>query len=130
MNYKDYGNTVAILGASNKPERFSNKAVKAFKEEGFKVFPVNPKEGKIEDLKCFKSLEEIKENIDIVSVYLKPEISIQKNLTQQITLKTPKLVILNPGTSSMNFNRQLQEAGLNFVMQCSIRGLGHSPEEY
>src|SRR6267378_3140059 len=52
-------NTVAIIGASNNRTKFGNKAVRAFLRQGYTVFPVNPKETKIEGLPTFRSVREV-----------------------------------------------------------------------
>ena len=36
--------TVAVIGASNDRRKYGNKAVRAYVESGYTVFPVNPKE--------------------------------------------------------------------------------------
>ncbi len=36
--------SVAIIGASANPEKFGNRAVLAFREKGYLVYPVNPRE--------------------------------------------------------------------------------------
>lgn len=48
--------SIAIIGASSDRSKFGNKAVRAYKRKGFKVFPINPKESKIEGLKCYRSV--------------------------------------------------------------------------
>ena len=40
--------TIAIIGASNDRSKFGNKAVRAFQQQGYQVFPVNPKEEAVE----------------------------------------------------------------------------------
>ena len=36
--------TVAVIGASNHRSKYGNKAVRAFVQQGYAVYPVNPKE--------------------------------------------------------------------------------------
>ena len=52
--------SVAILGASNNPERFSNKAFLLLKKNGYEVIPVSPKIQTIQDVLVFSDLELIK----------------------------------------------------------------------
>ena len=42
--------TVAIIGASSNPNKFGNKAVRAFLRQGYTVYPVNPNEPEVEGL--------------------------------------------------------------------------------
>lgn len=62
--------SVAIIGASNDRNKFGNKAVRAFKQQGFAVYPVNLTEKQIEGLPSFKSISDIPVRPDVVSVYL------------------------------------------------------------
>jgi len=65
-------NNVAILGASKKPERYSNRAQKSLVKNGYSVFPVAKKPGEILGVESVNSLTKISENIDTVTIYLRP----------------------------------------------------------
>ena len=68
-------NTIAVVGVSSKEERDSYKVMKFLIERGYKVFPVNPnEEGEyILGRKCFKSLSDINDDVDMVNVFRKKE---------------------------------------------------------
>ena len=57
---------IAVIGASADREKFGNKCVRAYVSKGYVVFPVNPKQDIIEELKCYKSILDISEDIDIL----------------------------------------------------------------
>ncbi|MEO7298372.1 MAG: CoA-binding protein, partial [Verrucomicrobiota bacterium] len=65
--------TVAVIGASNNRAKFGNKAVRAFQQTGYKVFPVNPAQTEIEGLPCFRTISDVSERPNLVSVYVGPE---------------------------------------------------------
>ena len=48
MAYRDH--QVAVLGASRKPQRYSNRAVRALAQHGYRVVPVNPAHAEVEGL--------------------------------------------------------------------------------
>ena len=48
--------TVAIIGASNDRRKFGNKAVRAYLQQGYTVYPVNPKWQEIEGVPAFKNI--------------------------------------------------------------------------
>jgi predicted CoA-binding protein len=50
--------TVAIIGASNDRRKYGNKAVRAYLQQGYSVYPVNPNELQIENLPVFKSIRD------------------------------------------------------------------------
>src|SRR5436305_4729068 len=66
--------TVAIIGASNDRNKFGNKAVRAFLQQGFTVYPVNPHESQIEGLRAFKSISDLPERPGMISIYLPPPV--------------------------------------------------------
>lgn len=65
--------TIAIVGCSDDPEKPSYQVAKYLKSKGYKIIPVNPKYSTVLDEKCFPSLSQIPEKIDIVDVFRKSE---------------------------------------------------------
>jgi len=51
--------TVAVIGASNDRNKYGNKALRAFVQHGYTVYPVNPNETEIEGLPAFKTISDI-----------------------------------------------------------------------
>jgi uncharacterized protein len=117
--------SVAIIGASNDRNKYGNKAVRAFRQQGYKVYPVNPNETEIEGLPVFKSIGEIPERPDMVSVYVPP--GILKNLLPEIAAKGCDELWLNPGAESDEVIAEAERLGLNVIQACSIVGVGVSP---
>lgn len=110
--------TVVVLGASNKEDRYSYKAMKLLQEHGHKVIPVHPKLVEIEGIKVRNDLLDVKESIDTVTVYLAPERS-AKIIDNIISLK-PKRIITNPGTESQEIDDACAEAGIEVVKACTL----------
>ncbi len=120
--------TIAIIGASNNRQKFGNKAVRAYKDENWKVFPVNKKEQEIEGLPVYKSISGIGEPIDRVSIYLPPEIGIR--VLDEVEAVQPGEVLFNPGTESEEIRTRAGELKLQFREVCSIVDIGRYPSEY
>ena len=117
--------SVAILGASADRSKFGNKAVRAFLQQGFTVYPVNPKEAEIEGVKCFRTISEIPVRLQMVSVYLLPSILLK--VLPEIAAKGCDELWLNPGTESDEILSEAERLSLNVVQACSIVGVGVSP---
>jgi predicted CoA-binding protein len=117
--------TVAIIGASNDRNKYGNKAVRAFKRQGFDVFPVNLREPTIEGLPAFKSVRELPVRPHRVSVYVHPEVLIQ--LLPDIARRGCDELWLNPGSESEAVLQQAEKLGLNVIQACSILAVGESP---
>jgi len=119
--------TVAIIGASNDRRKYGNKAVRAYLQQGYSVYPVNPKEATIEGLRVWKSIREVPVRPERVSVYLPPALVLK--LLPDIAAKGCDELWLNPGTESEAVLAEADRLGLNVVQACSILGVGVSPEK-
>ena len=96
--------SVAVLGASRDRRKYGNKAVRAYVESGYTVYPVNPKEETIEGLKAYPNLDAIQTPVDFVSLYVPPAVGLQ--MLPAIAAKKPREVWLNPGSESDLFLRE------------------------
>ena len=114
--------TIAILGASNDRRKFGNKAVRAFLQQGYEVFPVNPKEETIEGLRVFKSIGDVPVRPQMVSVYLPPAVLL--GVLPEIAARGCDELWLNPGTESDAVLAKAERLGLNTIQACSIVGVG------
>ena len=119
--------TVAIIGASNDRSKFGNKAVRAFLQQGYEVWPVNPKEETIEGLPAFKDIRDVPARPDKVSVYLPPAVLLK--VLPDITAKGCDELWLNPGTESDAVLAEAERLGLNVIQGCSIVGVGIAPSQ-
>ena len=63
--------TIAVVGLSADWFRPSYFAAKYMQEHGYRVIPVNPRYAEILGEKCYASLREVPEKIDIVDVFRK-----------------------------------------------------------
>lgn len=117
--------TIAILGASTDRAKFGNKAVRAFQQQGYEVFPVNPKEETVEGLRAFKSIAEVPVRPQMVSVYLPPPVLLK--VLPDIAAKGCDELWLNPGTESDAVLAEAERLKLKVVQACSIVGVGVSP---
>ncbi len=113
--------TVAILGASTNPEKYGNRALRAFAENGFGVYPVNPRAGAIEGFKSFPDITAVPVRPDVVSVYLPPALLMPE--LPRILEKGCDELWLNPGTDTPEVIARADELGLNLVVGCSLVGL-------
>lgn len=120
--------TVAVIGASNKRDKFSNKALRAYIKQGFRVFPVNPRGGEIEGLAVYKSVTDIPVELDRITVYLPPQLTF--DVLDDIAKKGAKELFLNPGTESDEVIEKAKSLGLDPILACSILDIGEMPGDY
>jgi predicted CoA-binding protein len=109
---------VAVLGASNKPERYSFQAVKLLAEKGHAVFPVHPALAAIDGMPAFKQLADIPVPIHTLTVYVGPERSTA--LAAAIRALRPQRVIFNPGAENPGLAQQLGADRIDVRNACTL----------
>ena len=110
--------TVVILGASNKPQRYAFKALQLLKRHGHRIIPVHPKLTEIEGIKVFNTLAQITESVDTLSLYIGAQRS--QSIIKDIVKLKPCRVIFNPGTESELLEQALQDAGISYEHDCTL----------
>jgi uncharacterized protein len=61
--------TWAVVGCSPDPARDSNRIARLLKSKGYRVIPVNPAEREILGERCYPSLREVPERVDVVDIF-------------------------------------------------------------
>jgi uncharacterized protein len=117
--------SVAVIGASNAPHKFGNKAVRAYRRQGWTVYPVNPTEKTIEGLAVYATLSDVPGPIDRISIYVPPSIGI--TLLDAIKAKGSAELFLNPGSESDELVERATALGLDPIQACSIVDIGERP---
>ena len=110
---------VVVLGASNKPDRVSNKAVRFLKRHGYTVIPIHPRLTAIEGFSVLSSLNEIQEDIHTLTIYVSPN-RIGPMIDSIIKLN-PERVVMNPGTESHELIDRLKENNIPYLAHCTLK---------
>jgi predicted CoA-binding protein len=118
--------TVAIVGASSDRAKFGNKAVRAYLQVGYTVFPIHPRQEEIEGLRAYPNLQAVPAPIDRVSMYVPPKIGV--TLLEEIARCRPKEFYLNPGSESPELVERARALGLEPIEACSILAVGMDPD--
>jgi predicted CoA-binding protein len=116
MNKKEQ--TITVLGASPKEERYSNKAVKLLLEHGYNVIPVNPAGLEVCGVQSVKSLEEIDVDVDVLTMYVN---SMRSSAIQdEIIALSPGRIIFNPGSENEQLADACRENGIEVEEACTL----------
>jgi uncharacterized protein len=113
---------IAVIGASNDRRKFGNKAVRAFRERGYTVLPINPNETEVEGLPAFASLRDVPGPVDMVSFYVPPDVGL--TVMPDVAAKGVRDVWLNPGSESAALIARARALGVEPIVACSLVGLG------
>jgi len=114
-----------VIGASSNPRKFGNRAVRAFRRQGYHVIPINPNEPVIEGLKAYRSVLDVPEPIDMATFYVPPHIG--ERVISEVAQKGIPEVWLNPGSESDELIRLARALKLEPIVACSIIGVGENP---
>ena len=112
------GSNVAVLGASQKEERYSFKAVRMLQEHGHKPIPVHPAGHTVDGVPGLKSLEDIDGLVDTLTMYVNARIS-DHELDSILVLK-PRRVIFNPGAENDDLAAKLEESKIQTIKACTL----------
>jgi len=110
--------TVVVLGASPKEERYSNKAVKKLLDHDHKVLPVHPKCAEIHGQKCYAHLDDIAEKVDTLTLYVGKDKSLK--LLNNILKMKPRRIIMNPGAENDELEKVAQAQDIEVVRGCTL----------
>ena len=109
---------VAILGASDKPDRYSNKAQRLLRQHGHTVVPVHPALKQIEGVDVVPDLSAITGSVDTLTMYVGPAIS--TGVSDKIVALKPGRVIFNPGTENPELQGKLDGADIPWEEACTL----------
>lgn len=110
---------IAMVGVSGNPTRASYRALVHMKSKGYTVYPVNPSYDEILGLKCYKSLLDIKEPVDIVDIFRRPE-TVVPLIGESLEIGA-KVFWMQIGVVNEEAARQAAEAGLEVVMDRCVK---------
>ena len=118
MTEKAGAETVAVLGASPKPDRYAYRAMQMLREYGHHAIPVNPAFPEILGEKCYASIADIPGKIDTATLYLgKPRSDL---LEAEILASKPRRIIFNPGAENAELAARAEESGIEVIEGCTL----------
>lgn len=110
--------TVAVLGASPKPDRYAFRAMKMLREFGHRAIPVNPAFPEILGETCYAKLSELPDRADTITIYLGKQRS--DPLIDEIIAAKPKRIIMNPGAENDQLADKATAAGIEPIYDCTL----------
>jgi uncharacterized protein len=105
--------TIALVGASPRPERPSNAVMRYLLEQGYRVIPVRPHRREVLGVACVASLGEIEEPVDLVDVFRRPEFC--PRVAEEAAAAGAKALWLQLGIVSPEARRIAEDAGMEYV---------------
>jgi predicted CoA-binding protein len=109
---------VVVVGASPKPERYSNQAVRSLVQHGHEVVPINPAASLIDGIPVLPRLEQIEGRVDTVTLYVSAKRS--SKLEDVIIRIHPDRVIFNPGAENPDLQAKLEANNIYTENACTL----------
>lgn len=119
--------SIAVVGASANPERFSGKIIPTLKRQGYQgaIYPINPGRSSIADLPCYPDLASVPEDVDCVVYALAAE-HIDGVLEQCRQKQVRLMVVASAGFAERgdDYGQQLQDRLVERAAEVGVRVLG------
>lgn len=115
--------TVAVMGASPKPERYSYRAIQRLLAHGHQVIPIARRSGNVDGLAFVPSLGSVSEPVDTVTMYVGAA-GQSATMIDEIIAARPRRVIFNPGAENPPIYPRLEQAGIAIEERCTLIMLG------
>ena len=106
-----------VIGASLKPERYSNIAIHRLVENNIDVVAIGLRKGVVAGVPIETEKKNFK-NIHTVTLYLNAKR--QKDYYNYIISLQPKRVIFNPGTENEEFYKILEDNQIDYEVACTL----------
>ena len=111
--------TVAVVGLSPEWHRPSHFAAKYLQEHGYRVIPVNPRTDKILGERCYASLLEIPERVDMVDVFRRSADVLP--IAQQAVQIKARCLWQQIGVVNLEADKLARASGLDSVMDRCVK---------
>lgn len=115
---------IAVIGASGDPSKLGYSTVKNIIDGGYrgKIYPINPKADEILGLKCYRSVQEIPDQVDVAVIVIPA-----KNVADAITALGEKgvagAIVISSGFAEIG-NNELQRELVAKAIENKVRILG------
>ena len=110
--------TIAIVGASSKPDRSSYGIMRKLQSVGYRVIPVNPRETEVLGEHAYPSLSDIPVPVDIVDVFRRSEDT--PPIADEAVKIGAKVLWLQSGIENEDAAARAKAGGLTVVMDSCL----------
>ncbi len=112
-------NNIAVVGLSDDPSKTSHMVSEAMQRKGYRIIPVNPNASEILGEKCYPTLADVPEPIDIVNVFRRPEHT--PPVAKDAVAAGAKVLWLQLGIANDEAAAIAEEGGLTVIMDRCIK---------
>ena len=113
--------TIAVVGLSSDPDRYSHEVAAFLQERGYRIVPVNPNESEVLGERAYPSLREVPADVevDVVDVFRRAEDT--PPVAEQAVERGARVLWLQDGIVNEDARRIAEDAGLTVIMGVCIK---------
>ncbi len=118
INIFEQNKTIAVIGMSKHVYKAAFSVPMFMLNQGYTIIPVNPTTNSIQQIKCYKTLDDVSENIDILNVFRPSEevfAIVQNAVERKKTKGDIKVIWLQEGIYDNNAKKLAEENGIIFI---------------
>lgn len=102
-----------VAGASTNRDKYGNKVLRCFQQNGRRVLPLHPREAAIEGIPCVASVAALPAEVKSLSIITPPAVTEQ--IVEQAIARGIENVWMQPGAESPRAIARCEEAGVNVI---------------
>ena len=108
----------AVIGSFRNESKYAYQILKALKEKGYEVYPVNPRLKEVEGLTCYPSIGDIPGGVDVADIVTPPEVT--ERIVKECKEKGIARIWMQPGAGSENAIKFCKENGIDVVYNLCV----------
>lgn len=118
-------NVYGVVGASTNRDKYGNKVLRCYLQNGYRVVPVNPKEKEIEGVPCVSSVLDLPDEVTSISIITPPAVT--EKVVDMAIQKGIRNIWMQPGAESPAAVKKCLENHINVIADgsCLLVVLGY-----
>lgn len=118
-------NVYGVVGASTNRDKYGNKVLRCYLQNGYRVVPVNPKEKEIEGVPCVSSVLDLPDEVTSISIITPPAVT--EKVVDMAIQKGIRNIWMQPGAESPAAVKKCLENDINVIADgsCLLVVLGY-----
>ena len=109
---------LALFGLSRKEKSISKEIYQLLTSKGYNIFPINPNTDQIDSITCYRSLDDVKRNLDGAIIITNPKISAQ--VVKQCLAKGVTDLWFQYDTMDDELRAYCAENDINYINSCVL----------
>lgn len=114
-----------VAGASTNRDKYGNKCLRCYLQNGYEAYGINPRADEIEGVKCYPDVASLPEDVGALSIITPPKIT--EEIVEAAAERGIRHLWMQPGAESAAAIERARELGLEVIAggPCLLVVLGY-----